>query len=1368
MNSATAPGAARAQTPVIVNGSSELRFRAPDGCTPMVVALPVPNDPMFAADIQYQGETAFRSEQTIVDHYGQMLAFVVDGAVYDREGYLIADRAGPGCTECLPRGISQLEVVPVPGACYAYFLFYSVMGEGEFTGSAKFRIYTAILDLAAPNSYFPNNPERRGAVIEVGTGAWGQIAYPGTGDLITYVAERLAMTQPSGGEYLAGQLGSIDLGYGEDKWLFAIAHQLVLNRYRISPTGITLVGTTPCAVDDPNDPLDLCDVERRPIGEIEAVQVGNVIRIAVNEEGYDDAGGGNYHHDHKVLVLDMDLQGNILSQTTHTIGSFPLDTGSPLEGLWSKTCGLEFSPDGGRLYFLKPWFTGGPEVMAYIDLSTGQVIPLPAVDAQFRYSELETAPSLTDPNAFSIYAIGTSGALGALSDPNGPVASWDPQAMQLPSVTVCAGVADAAQVIAPGGNPNPMFLLTLQNQCTGLDPTGPEPEVVCCGAMMEAEGWHHTADLGNASWLPGDNPFRNTCAPILIRALRIPTGAHITAQDLTFAFSADAALIIEPGASLTCTNCTFTSACEGEWWKGIRVEGTTSDLTQSQQFQGRLSLWSSEVRNATVGVWCARELAPDVGDPDHYGGRVYTSNSTFRNNITGVRIERYHRKPGGIEAYNLCTFSHTEFITDSDWPDPAVSPLYHARLGDVNGIRFGSCAFRNDDHTGFDPKHRGWGIFAFDATFTCKGSMNYVDHTFNNLSIGVLAFAPDMTQVYTVDGMGFHNNAYYGLIDFQGRQPVVTNNEFHTLTTDALPGGTASCGMYLWSSEGYTVERNTFLGDPNAPSPSAGIWFRGPANEDNRTYDNVFDGLTAGTIAYGDHVGPGLPGTTTLPGLQWLCGDHGQTLDNTYDQMVLAEDGSIRATQGESNPASMAANNRFFRQPGFPCDPKDVYVYPLISPALLEVDYKYFEQNNDPSLNPELRPKCIHDPAPSYDPLSFVDEYYDLEEVGSNVAFDKEDDCKDGFLDDLGGGGHVVQLNEYQLRLQELASATAQYLGIVDGGDKPDLLALIDQNDPWHPSHVLRDEMLQQSPLSDEVLLAAIWREVPMDPWHLTQVLIGNSELTNEVWQALEESEVLSPFFLAMIDQYQGQQSPRAIYEQEIALRQGQKSRLQHRLLRHYAQDTVSSGDPSDSLDVVLAMDPSPTALLARYWLACSRNDAGTAATVEASLHEVQGADELIDLGAMLLRAQGSWSDLQGDDLQALELYAVQEGRQGSAAAWAARIGLAEFDSLPPALIPAELRTLWQRKRQWEGTYDLLQAYPNPANDRVLITFLHGLMAGQFVCYDAQGKLIHAVRFGEGAPFVEIDTRQWAPGLYLATAQRDGYRLGEIKFTISR
>ncbi|MBK8949063.1 MAG: hypothetical protein IPM68_09470 [Flavobacteriales bacterium] len=244
---------------------------------------------------------------------------------------------------------------------------------------------------------------------------------------------------------------------------------------------------------------------------------------------------------------------------------------------------------------------------------------------------------------------------------------------------------------------------------------------------------------------------------------------------------------------------------------------------------------------------------------------------------------------------------------------------------------------------------------------------------------------------------------------------------------------------------------------------------------------------------------------------------------------------------------------------------------------------------------------------------------------------------------------------------------------------------------------MLRDELVQQTPLSDEVLLAAIRREQPMDPWHLTQVLIANSRLSNEVWWALDQSSVLTGFFLNLLHQYQGQQHPRAVYEQEIILRQGQKSRLQHRLLRHFAQDTIGTGDPVDSMDVVLALDPSPTALMARYWLACSRNDAATAATVEAMLHHVEGAADLRDVGAMLLRAQGNWGALDGGDLQDLEAFAFDEGRPGGAIGWAVQLGLAGLDSLPPAVIPAELRFQWEpRRKPWSNT-ELLMTAQAPA-----------------------------------------------------------------------
>lgn len=515
-------------------------------------------------------------------------------------------------------------------------------------------------------------------------------------------------------------------------------------------------------------------------------------------------------------------------------------------------------------------------------------------------------------------------------------------------------------------------------------------------------------------------------------------------------------------------------------------------------------------------------------------------------------------------------------------------------------------------------------------------------------------------------------------------------------------------------------------------------------------------------------MGPGQTGSNTEPGLQWLCGDHGQSLDNTYDQIVLPDEsgiGNIKADQGDPSGASMHANNRYFSARTCQGPPWDIYVWPLLNPGDVDIQYFYLENSG----SSEMRPKCIHDPPPALTSLSFVDEYYNLVGVASTDAFDPEEHCALGDLDNPGGGGHVVQLNEYQLRLQELASAVAQYLGNVDGGDKPDLLELIHFADPWQPSYLLRDELLQQTPLSDEVLLAAIRREVPMDPWHLTQVLIANSRLSNEVWWALEQGTVLSGFFLNLLHQYQGQQHPRAVYEQEIILRQGQKSRLQHRLLRHFAQDTIGPGDPVDSMDVVLALDPGPTALMARYWLACSRNNAALAASLTAPLNQVDGSDDLIVLGEMLLRAQGNWGDVDGGDLQDLEAFAFEEGRPGSAVGWAVQLGLAGLDSLPPAVIPAELRTLWEpRRRTWTAEDMLLSAYPNPANDRIMVTLPQEAPESRLDIYDAQGRLMTTQSLKLGLPFLELNVQEWAPGLYLGSLSVDGFRLGEVKFNIVR
>ena len=1377
--------------PLWMMGGQVVDFRTVAQSGPVLRNLPQCDDPLIDDAYEYQGQVAQFSQNVQVDEAGEVLFFAVDGRIYDRKGRLLADEADADCQVCLEKGSSEILFFPVPGSCLRFY----VVTTRQFTGIQEMFIDFGVLDLTLPSDlieYTTNNITVMGRFIGPSDDAYlDDFAFSST-DVGTPVEEVLNTMGTPESYYLHRiELPLDDEGYSDAIHMDVVRlqnsdlHVMVINsedhltKLLWTPTGPRYLGTEDVIA------AGLLDKTRSAKGELEVQQVGSELVVAYSHalRFVDPVPDINIV---AVGVWRFDLSG--IENTVPTMPRIPdpswprlyqIDnyavtyTPAPTDPYGTlvdipRCGGLEFSPNGRYIYFQKSSTSNtSPSHLGYIDLDlgigsavqwlilNGQPGSLPTVDGEL---ELNIAP---DGNGWAVYAVLADGLgghrLACLRDPDQPnAANW---------VDPVIGVAQPATRPFLDG----VEYRLLNSRVRGDTHLEELRSPGCCGPLLIAKDDSRTIDAGTATWSPGDNPFCDTYAPILFnQELRLAAGAHITAQDLTFAFSADAALVLEPGASLTCTNCTFTSACEGEWWKGIRVEGTTSDGTQSQQYQGRLSLWSSEVRNAEVGVWCARELTPNAGDPDHYGGRVFTSNSTFRNNITGVRIERYHRVVNNDEEYNLCYFANTDFITDADWPDPGTHPLYHAWLQDVNGVTFSMCAFRNDDFQAHIPKERGWGLLAVDATFVCTGGSDHQQNKFENLALGILALVPDPALNYILDGMGFQNNAYYGLIDFQGRNPRITNNAFQTLGTDLLPGGTASCGLYLWSTEGYLVERNTFVGSTNAPSPTAGIWFRGPSTDDNEIYDNDFDGLTVASMAYGNHVGPSPIGTNTKPGLQWLCGDHGLATDNTFDQMVLPDlslVGNIRAKQGDYALPEFTANNTYHSTRNCPGSTWDVYVEPLLNPADVDVQYFYLAHNNSPAM----RPRCIHEPLPALTPLSFVDEYYDLVEVGSLLAFDPAIHCDEGSLDKIedGNNDHVVQLNAYQLRLQELASAITQYHGEVDGGDKPDLLALIEQNDPWQPSYVLRDEMLLQTPLSDEVLVAAIWREQPMDPWHLTQVLIANSELSNAVWQALEESVVLAPFYLALLDEYEGDPSTRAPYEQEVALRHAQKSRLQHALLRYYAQDSSRTGNMTDSIDLVLTMDTSYSGRRLRYELACHRGDHFLALQLKDDLFGTEGADDLSLIGSLTLHYGTGWDTITGGDLADLEPLALDEGRHGGAVAWGRLLHLRQLDSLPPAIIPEQYRGPWRAKQRGMGADHLgLGAYPNPANERAIITLPKGVGPSVLTVYSPMGAVVDGLAVMDGQPFVELSTRHWTPGIHLCQLRAEGIVIGEVKLNI--
>lgn len=83
-----------------------------------VNALPQP----VGADT-YTGAAAQVSQFALTDGEGQLAGFGIDGNIYDKEGYLMADAYDPGgCDQCVEPGIMEMLSIPVPGKCGVFYL----------------------------------------------------------------------------------------------------------------------------------------------------------------------------------------------------------------------------------------------------------------------------------------------------------------------------------------------------------------------------------------------------------------------------------------------------------------------------------------------------------------------------------------------------------------------------------------------------------------------------------------------------------------------------------------------------------------------------------------------------------------------------------------------------------------------------------------------------------------------------------------------------------------------------------------------------------------------------------------------------------------------------------------------------------------------------------------------------------------------------------------------------------------------------------------------------------------------------------------------------------------------------------------------
>lgn len=1364
-------------------------MRFPQGVGSLsTTTLPTSFDPLIPDDLEYQGSAADPTEFTQNVQYDDdenVLFFIVDGNIYNHAGLLIADNNDDPatCRNCLWKGTNRIAIIPVPGYCLRYYI---VAGEDRADRTDEdAHLVFGVLDLTLSNDA-PEYASYPGSCLPVmgrlatygddafdlqiapAIGPMALVEVPGDGDPCLWVYT-LPNTNTTG--YDAARFDVIEID--PDRRLLVIDAVQALNFLLFRNDG-------PHAIAGQNKPIVLEETHRSIRGEVEATLQGTTLKVACSHfKGAEDTP----LNEHLLGVLHWKFDATDLLSGTLVLpligatpdlypvdaynGTGPLDyAGEPIE--YPRVCGLEFSPSGEYVYFIKSSYTPLFDYnMGYIDtdLLPGAPGSVNELDIGTNLDSRKLADSELDINigpngtGHALYAItaepGPNYHLAMLTDPDAPNPSnWDPSILPLSDIAVRTDIGDIELRVLDSRVAECTQLAFLQD---GVNE--------CCEELALVKDMSRTIPAGPPDiWYLGDNPFGNTSDPVQINCeLRFATGSTIVMHDMVFHFGPEARMTIEPGAKVTMIGCRATGSCERRW-KGIRIEGTTGDPLQQIASQGRLYLLNSEVSNAEVGVWCATITGTGVELPSGYGGRIHATNSILRNNIVGAKIHRYHRVlPGPIPVPNLSFFQNCDFITDAEWPDLGVNvPNMHADLFLVDGVRFTNCSFRNDAFDLWPITQWGWGLKAHRATFNCTGNSDFANNRFANLTLGAQARINSPGFTNHMDGMGFHNN-WYGMTDWVDQNAVITNNQFSTCETHLVPNSESSTGLLILQSNLYTVERNTFAKPTPALSPGVGIWFWGPALQDNRVYDNEYTDLNVSCVVEGKHGAGvlwdfGLPPT---PGLQLLCGVHNET---GADHLLLYgwapwNKSTIANLQGALGFPQGAANNQFNTARVCPGPSWDIFAVWTLPSTYLDISYVYYNH----FANPEMRPRCIH--TTGLVPESFMDDFYDLIASTWPDPFSKELHCSEGELDQV--VVDVITLkSQYIAKLAELASAVNTYAGEVDGGDPNELLDLIKKNDPWLASHYLRELLLTNSPLSDEAMILAIQREQPMDPWHLTQVLLGNSPLSNQVWAVLNESNVLNDYFLTLLRDYEGGMSTRQLLEQEVALRSSEKARLQHRLMVAYSNDSTTTGR-LDSMVALMELDTFAVSVLDRHALALERGDYVHAAELADVFDGYEEMLTLVEIGTLHESLNGDFRDATPAQRDQIRDLAFRDQLHGSMYAWAVLLELDETDSLPPTLLPEEYRYLPAPDRYGPGNgAALLDAHPNPASDRVMIAYPPGVESGVLEFFDAQGRTLQVERLMGRKAFIEVDTRAWNDGLYVARLLLDGISMGEVKFNV--
>ncbi len=992
--------------------------------------------PTASSSPDYTGFTSDYVHAGLKNPHGEIMFFVVDGQVFDRDGNFINELQYNGNRIA---GNSEILIINKPGSCTEWYIFLSGI-DGPTTLDDELP-YVAVFDTEDQSDNFWGSLQ---------TDAGSSTAFPLMGTVLPAAGPSEgfgSLTQGSHGIHFAATKKRKD----GSRSVF-VSTNYKLYRIEITCEGLSDSGWSHIVGGTVSSGY-------RTELEIHENDTTGHTRIALPYRF------NAIVADIWLLLLETDTLGVTIPSSVQT-----LNMGQPAPANTEPWIhGVEFSPDGNTVYITHDPSASHTTGLSRYNYITNVLQPATGLSGISGFKNSQIQSRQLNANDYRLWLTNGSN-LGTIHDVGGGTFFFNPNVI---GMGMSYPVNYALAPLQVPSDENRLHILPDQVDYEDYDGmyTG---TCDCCERYSRYDFWDefdNRNDVFSGTWTDVNNPVHTGetgygMDTLFVRdTLYIRAGESLTWQNLHVFFAPKAVVVLQRGVGslgggelildnteltvdqrcfyekIICTNP--LDSCDRKHWEGIRIEGWSNENQALTGFtkQGRLKVYNgSIISHARIGALAGHELYSGYG-----GGVIDVKESSFLDNETGIKYDPYTRtNTFGVEQYTLGAVIKSRFATTIKFFTESYLPKEFIHVTGNSGLRLTANIYENLIPDSLPVNQWGKGIYMANSrvrvNWGCTGfQLDCLDGTiirsrFQNLRLGIDGLNSDtlVTRTLYLNHAELINN-YIGVSLTYYQSPEILDSDFEVHRSNN------ACGVYLNGSTGYFVENNTFK---SFQTGNKAPWNFGVAINDSRRgyneiYRNNFNKLTIGGVSQGVNANPNDAFNT---GLKWLC--------NVFDHPILYSDilintGTISDEQGSCSTGNPVPAGNFFSHSNTTlANHFDLRAhYPGTEP-LLDVNYRHHEVQGvgQARLEP-LKWTGISGPPIAY----YIDEC-------TGIFYDTENTCRTKKTSlpvkrEIGGPKsstpELISISELWNEAQVLENAFEQASAQLDGGNTETILTLI-------------------------------------------------------------------------------------------------------------------------------------------------------------------------------------------------------------------------------------------------------------------------------------------------------------------------------------